>query len=104
LLQLTPVQFLLEFSEQYLFASLHEMLYTSLMAENHRRITHLEGAVRHLEEESRELSLRSNILRQEEITEEIEVILLSASNLAGPESWTHKKEAGVEARTGQVNG
>jgi F-type H+-transporting ATPase subunit gamma len=51
------------------------------MVENHRRMTHLDRAVRHLDEKSHELSRRCNALRQEEIIEEIEVILLSAASL-----------------------
>jgi F-type H+-transporting ATPase subunit gamma len=80
-LNLLPRQFLLELTDHYLFAALHEMLYTALMAENQARVSHLEGAVRRLDEESAELARRSNALRQEEIIEEIEVILLSAAGL-----------------------
>lgn len=82
LLNQSPASFLIELTEQYLFAALHEMLYTSLMAENHNRVSHLEGAVKHLDEESADLARKCNALRQEEIIEEIEVILLSASGLA----------------------
>jgi F-type H+-transporting ATPase subunit gamma len=57
------------------------MLYTSLMMENHQRVAHLEGAVKHLGGESAELASKCNGLRQEEIIEEIEVILLSAASL-----------------------
>jgi len=81
LLNLTPAEFLLALTEHYLLAALHEILYTSLMAENHRRLAHLDGAVQYLEEESQQLLRRSNTLRQEEITEEIEVILLSADSV-----------------------
>jgi F-type H+-transporting ATPase subunit gamma len=77
-LNLTPAEFMIELTEQYLFAVLHGMLYASLMAENHNRVMHLEGAVRHLDSESAELTRRCHALRQEEIIEEIEVILLSA--------------------------
>ena len=80
-LNLSPEEFLLELTEQYLFAALHEMLYTSLMAENHNRVAHLEGAVKHLDDESDELARKCNTLRQEEIIEEIEVILLSVSSV-----------------------
>ena len=73
--------FLAELLEHYLFAALHEMVYTSLMAENHERVTHLEGAVKHLDDESDELARQCNALRQEEIIEEIEVLLLSSSSL-----------------------
>ena len=80
-LNLAPANFLLELTEQYLFAALHEMLYTSLMAENRNRVAHLEGAVKHLDDKSEELSRQYNALRQEEIIEEIEVILLSGSSI-----------------------
>ncbi len=83
LLNQSPREFLVELAEHYLFAALNEMLYTSLMMENHRRVAHLEGAVKHLDDESAELAQRCNGLRQEEIIEEIEVILLSAASLDG---------------------
>jgi len=76
-----PREFLVELTDHYLFAALHEMLYTSLMVENHHRVAHLEGAVKHLDDESSELARQCNTLRQEEIIEEIEVILLSATSL-----------------------
>jgi F-type H+-transporting ATPase subunit gamma len=79
-----PMDFMVDFTEQYLFAVLHEMLYTSLMIENQYRIEHLEGAVRHLDDESALLTRKCNALRQEEIIEEIEVILLSATHLKAP--------------------
>jgi F-type H+-transporting ATPase subunit gamma len=67
-----------ELVEHYLFATLHALFYTALGVENQRRIQHLEAATQRLEEEITQLTLRANTLRQEEITEEIEVILLSA--------------------------
>lgn len=87
-LNLPPRRFLLELADHYLFAALHEMLYASLMAENQRRVSHLDGAVRYLDNESAELARRSNALRQEEIIEEIEVILLST---AGLDEERHKR-------------
>lgn len=81
ILNVSPREFLVELTDHYLFAALHEMLYTSLMVENHHRVAHLEGAVRHLDDESARLSQQCNALRQEEIIEEIEVILLSAASL-----------------------
>ena len=77
----SPREFLTELTDHYLFAALHEMLYTSLMAENHQRVVHLEGAVKHLDDESAELGRQCNALRQGEIIEEIEVILLNAASL-----------------------
>jgi F-type H+-transporting ATPase subunit gamma len=49
-----------------------------LMAENQKRLHHLEGAVQHLDSEIVRLQRKSQIFRQEEITEEIEVILLNS--------------------------
>jgi F-type H+-transporting ATPase subunit gamma len=80
-MNLAPRELLVEFVDSYLFASLHEMLYTSLMVENHQRVTHLDGAVKHLDDQSAEMARQANTLRQEEIVEEIEVILLSAASL-----------------------
>jgi F-type H+-transporting ATPase subunit gamma len=77
LLNRPPAEFFSDLSEHYLFALLHWILYTSLMAENHQRVSHLEGALRHLDNRSKQLAHLSNVLRQEEIIEEIEVILLS---------------------------
>jgi F-type H+-transporting ATPase subunit gamma len=79
-------QFVLQLTEQYVFAALNAGLYLSLMIENRRRVRHLEGAVRHLDEEGEELARRSNSLRQEEIIEEIEVILISRDTLAARET------------------
>ena len=76
-----PRQFLAGLMDHYLPAALHEILYTSLMAENRQRLTHLEGAVKRLDDESAELIRQCNALRQEEIIEEIEVILLSAGGV-----------------------
>ena len=78
LLNLTPDDFFSDLTHHYLFAVLHEIFYISLMAENQRRLQHLEGAVKHLDDETVTLRRKSQIYRQEEITEEIEVILLNS--------------------------
>ncbi len=78
LLNLPPPAFLTELVNHYLFAALHELFYSSLMAENTRRLQHMDNAIHRIEKDSMELSLKKNRLRQEEITEEIEVIMLSA--------------------------
>ena len=77
LLNLTPTNFYAELVHHYLFAALYEIFYTSLMAENQRRIQHLEGAIQRLDDKNEDLARKSRTLRQNEITEEIEVILLS---------------------------
>jgi len=76
-LNLTPERFLALLIEDYLFAALHGILYSSLMAEHQQRVRHLEGALGRVDDRIRELTLRRNALRQEEITEEIELILLN---------------------------
>lgn len=88
MLTLTPAQFASELVEQYLFAVLHAVIFTSLMAENQQRIQHLEGAIRRLGDETDKLKLRYNALRQEDITEEIEMILLNVEmmhDIPGPD-------------------
>ena len=77
-MNLAPEDFLGGLTEHYLFAALHAMLYASLFAENQDRVSHLEGAVRYLDDEAERIAHRCHRLRQEEIIEEIEVILLSA--------------------------
>jgi F-type H+-transporting ATPase subunit gamma len=81
LMNLSAEELLIGLTDHYLLAALHQMLYASLMVENRRRITHLEGAIKHMDEESSDLAQQCNRLRQEEIIEEIEVILLSSANL-----------------------
>lgn len=83
ILNVPPADFLLELTDHYLLSRLHELLYTSLMVENRRRVQHLEGAVKHMDDKANELTSKCNALRQEEIIEEIEVILLSATSLDG---------------------
>jgi len=51
LLNLAPEAFLAELLDHYLFAALHEMFYTSLTAENHQRMEHLQRALDRLREE-----------------------------------------------------
>jgi len=80
LLNITSREFFLDLTEHYLFNSLHRILYMSLMIENQHRIQHLENATHHLDEKTEELKHKINALRQEEIIEEIEVILLNTAN------------------------
>jgi F-type H+-transporting ATPase subunit gamma len=80
ILNLLPGDFFTELVDHYVFAVLHEIFYISLTAENTHRLQHLEAAVNHLDDETIKLQKKSQIYRQEEITEEIEVILLNAEN------------------------
>ena len=83
LLNLEPTQFLSQLTDQYLYAALHVVFYASLMAENRKRLEHMDSAIRRLEKDEAKLRLRYNALRQEEIIEEIEIIMLSAEALSG---------------------
>jgi len=85
LLNLEPAQFLSQLTGQYLYAVLHEVFYASLMAENRKRLEHMDSAIRRLEKDEAKLQLRYNALRQEEIIEEIEIIMLSAEALTDKE-------------------
>jgi F-type H+-transporting ATPase subunit gamma len=75
-LNLEPEVFFEQFLQHYLYLGLTELFSVSLLAENHHRVQHLEGAVRRLDDRLGELTSRARALRQEEITEEIETILL----------------------------
>ena len=79
MLNLPPNQFFSELVEQTLFFRLHEIFYSSLKTENEQRIKHLDAAIERLEKESEQLEKKGRMLRQEEITEEIEIILLNSS-------------------------
>lgn len=82
LLNLKPEQLLSQLTDQYLYAALHEVFYASLMAENRKRLEHMDNAIRRMEKDEAQLRLRYNALRQEEIIEEIEIIMLSAEALS----------------------
>jgi F-type H+-transporting ATPase subunit gamma len=80
---LSPAEFLSGLIRHYLYATLNEALYSSLMAENRKRLAHMDRALQRLDEETTRLRLVYNAQRQEEIIEEIEILLLSAEVLAG---------------------
>ncbi|MCP4212316.1 MAG: hypothetical protein GY764_12670 [Halieaceae bacterium] len=65
--------------DHYLFHVLYEIVFTSLLSENMCRVRQLEGAVRHLDERVEVLMRKRNQLRQQEIIEEIEVVLLGTT-------------------------
>jgi len=81
-LTLAPPEFFAGLLEQALLMSLQEAFSVSLIAENRRRLEQMEGALRRLDEITANLARRLNASRQEEITQEIEVIMLSAEALS----------------------
>ena len=64
--------------DQYLDVSLAGVLLDALLHENEQRLTHMEQARRNVDDRLEALGRRANRARQEEITEEIEVILLAS--------------------------
>jgi F-type H+-transporting ATPase subunit gamma len=80
-LTLAPPEFFAGLLELALLLALQEAFSVSLIAENHRRLEHMEGALRRLDEITARLARRMNASRQEEITQEIELIMLSAEAL-----------------------
>jgi len=80
-----PLQQLLgELLEHYLFAVTHAWFFAAMLAENQRRMQHLDQAGHHIERQLDDLGKRRNALRQEEIIEEIEVILLTSELVSSP--------------------
>lgn len=77
-LNLTPEKFLFEFINHYLFSTLYLTFYKSFIAENYQRLRHLDNALDLLQKKIIYLTRNMNLLRQEEITQEIEIIMLSA--------------------------
>ena len=80
-IQLTPGTLFHELVEHYLYGVLHAIFFESLLEENRQRLEHMQRARDKLAENLSTLDKRQRRLRQEEITEEIELILLSAGAL-----------------------
>lgn len=78
ILNLEPENFLFNFINNYLFSTLYFIFYKSYMAENYQRLHHLDNALDRLKKNIISLNRHLNLLRQEEITQEILVIMLSA--------------------------
>lgn len=57
--------------------------YKSFYAENHQRFFHLSNSLDRLDSKQNTLKGYLNLLRQEEITEEIQIIMLSAEAVIG---------------------
>ncbi len=76
-LNLPPDEVLAGLLHAYLDAALTQVFAGSLMSENRARLEHMSGALQRIDERIGELTRLSNHLRQEEITQEIELIMLS---------------------------
>lgn len=86
LLNLQPDAFLRELLQHYLYRVLIHACYSSLLAENRKRVAHLENAVNHLDEEHERLLHRRNRFYQEDIIAELEIIMLADPSMgsSGP--------------------
>lgn len=82
LLNLSVDDFLLEYIDNYLLAMLYYIFFRSFHAENYQRLHHLDNALERLDNNKKQLVQRLNMSRQEEITEEIEIIMLSVEVIA----------------------
>ncbi len=80
LLYIPPADLRPQLFEQYLFALFYGIFYQSFMAENHERLRHMDGALSKLQEDEERMRRLSNSLRQENITEELEIIMLSVES------------------------
>jgi F-type H+-transporting ATPase subunit gamma len=69
-----------EMQWQWLYQGLFRTMLLSLMRENRLRLQQMEGAQEHLTTLIDSLQLRLNTLRQQEIVEEIEMILISQNS------------------------
>ncbi len=76
-LNLPAETFVREFVDHYLDAALHSIFATSLLSENRARLAHMTVAIDRLDENVSTFARRIHRLRQEEITREVEIILLS---------------------------
>lgn len=76
-MNMEPKRFAVQLLDQYIFAMIYHAFYTSFAAENKQRLRHMDGAVSRIDKNLEQFHLRLNRLRQEEITEEIEVLLLN---------------------------
>ncbi|HXX83137.1 MAG TPA: F0F1 ATP synthase subunit gamma [Casimicrobiaceae bacterium] len=64
-------------AEHYLFHTLLALMLRSIRVENHMRLLQMENAMQHLDRGRDELKRQLNRLRQEEIIEEIELMMVS---------------------------
>ena len=82
-LNLSSDLFLAEFIENYLFSMFHSIFYKSFFLENRQRLFHLNNSLDRLDSKKNALKGYLKLIRQEEITEEIQIIMLSAEAIIG---------------------
>jgi len=79
LLYLPPRDYLKVLLQQWLYAAIGSALYDALLHENQMRLEHMEQARQRIDDRVAALTNQANIARQEEITQEIELIQLSVA-------------------------
>jgi len=79
-LNVTPQEFIRGFVDQFVDAALHRIFAGSLLSENRARLAHMTSAIDRLDDTVTALRRRMHRMRQEEITQEVEMILLSADD------------------------
>ncbi|NHO67830.1 hypothetical protein G8770_19975 [Aestuariicella hydrocarbonica] len=84
LTNLAPAELLTELMGQYVYSHLNYLLTTSFVAENEQRVEHLRNALDQIDNQHLELAKKHNHLRQETITEELEIILLNTLDKPEP--------------------
>ncbi|MEW9798613.1 F0F1 ATP synthase subunit gamma [Alteromonas sp. CYL-A6] len=78
ILNLSPEAFYAQAMSEYILTRLNHVLTLSFFSENQTRLQHLENALNNVDDQTLTLEKQRNHLRQEQITEELETILLSA--------------------------
>lgn len=82
-LNIAPDAFIRQFIDQYVDARLHDAFASSLLAENHARLQHMTAAIGRIDDGLGALQRKSRRLRQQEITQEVETLLLAADYPSG---------------------
>lgn len=77
LLNISPDSLYHGLVDHYLLITLHEIICMSLLAENYQRVEHMTNAIERLNKKEEGLRRKYHVYNQEEITEELEVILLN---------------------------
>lgn len=78
MLRLPPEAYLHALLQEWLSMAVASALYEALLHENQQRLEHMEQARQRISDRRNELDSQANRARQEEITQEIELILLAA--------------------------
>lgn len=77
LINMPPQDLYPQLLDHYIFSVFYRIFYQSFLAENHERLRHMDGALNALQKRFDELRLKHNMVRQEAITEELELLMLS---------------------------